>query len=46
MFIAMSAYTKNTQISPKKPKNNDLMLHHKLPENRNKLNPKQAEGEK
>jgi hypothetical protein len=41
-FIAMSAYTKRTERS----QINDLMLHLKLLENKNKQKPKQAEGEK
>jgi hypothetical protein len=39
-FIAMSAYIKNTERS----KIIDLMLYLKLLENKNKLNPKPAEG--
>jgi hypothetical protein len=38
-FIARSAYIKRSQI-------NDLILHLKLLENKNKQIPKQAEGEK
>jgi hypothetical protein len=41
-FIVMSAYIKRTE----KSQNNDLMLHLKLLENKNKQNPNQAEGEK
>jgi hypothetical protein len=40
-FITMSSYTKNTEIL----QINDLMLHLKLLENKNKLNVKQT-GEK
>jgi hypothetical protein len=38
----MSVYVKNTE----RTQINDLMLHLKLLENKNKLNAKQAEGEK
>jgi hypothetical protein len=41
-YIAKSAYIKNTERS----QINDLMLHLKLLENKNKQIPKQAEGEK
>jgi hypothetical protein len=41
-FIAMSAYIKKTERS----QINDLMLHLKLLENKNKQIPKQTEGEK
>jgi hypothetical protein len=39
-FIAMSVYIKRTERS----QINDLMLHLKLLENKNKQNPKQAKG--
>jgi hypothetical protein len=41
-FIAMSAYIKRTERS----QINDLILCFKLPKNKSKQNPKQAEGEK
>jgi hypothetical protein len=41
-FIAMSAYSKRTE----RYQINDLMLHLKLLENKNKQIPKQTEGEK
>jgi hypothetical protein len=40
MFIAMSTYIKNTESS----QINNLMLYLKCLENKNKLNPKIAEG--
>jgi hypothetical protein len=41
-FIAMSANIKRTERS----QINDLLLHLKLLKNKNKKNPKQAQGEK
>jgi hypothetical protein len=41
-FTAMSAYMKRTE----RAQINHLMLHLKLLENKNKQNPKQAEGQK
>jgi hypothetical protein len=41
-FIAMSTYIKKIE----RAQLNDLMLHLKLLENKNKQNPKQGEGEK
>jgi hypothetical protein len=41
-FIAMSAYIKKTE----RTQINDLMIHLKLLENKNKQIPKQIEGEK
>jgi hypothetical protein len=41
-FIAMNAYTKNTERYQKY----NLMIHLKLLENKNQQYPKQAEGDK
>jgi hypothetical protein len=41
-FIPMSAYIKRTE----RTQINDLMIHLKLLENKNKQNPSQVEGEK